>query len=97
MNITQDTRVVVSPDQVSCDLAGEAAILNLKTGVYYGLDPVGARIWSLLAQPTTVAAIRDTIIAEYDVTPERCEADIRDLLEKLAAEGLVRFDDAPVA
>ena len=29
-------------DQVSCDLGGEAALLHMNKGIYYGLDPVGA-------------------------------------------------------
>lgn len=86
-----ETVVQVSADQVSCDLAGEAAILNLESGTYYGLDPIGARIWNLIQEPRTVASIRDAIVAEYNVTPEQCERDLFDLLEKLEAEGLIRF------
>jgi hypothetical protein len=89
MTITPATRIVVSPDQVSCELAGEAAILNLKNSIYYGLDPVGARIWSFLQTPTTVGDIRDRIMQEYDVDPDRCEKALVDLLSTLAAEGLV--------
>jgi hypothetical protein len=89
VTITPGTRVVVSPDQVSCDLAGEAAILNLKNSIYDGLDPVGARIWSLLKTPTTVAVVRDQIVQEYDVDADRCEKELLDLLSTLAAEGLI--------
>jgi hypothetical protein len=81
--------IVAVKDQVSCNLAGEAAILNIKSGVYYGLDPVGARVWSLLEDPRTVDDIRSTIVDEYDVEPERCERDLIVLLEKLLAEGLI--------
>ena len=49
--ISDRSVVVATKDQVSCDLAGEAAILNIKSGVYYGLDPVGARIWTLMQEP----------------------------------------------
>jgi len=81
--------VQASPAQVSCDLGGEAAILNLDTGAYYGLDPVGARIWSFLSTPHTVSELRDTILSEYDVDAARCEADLVALLDSLAAAGLV--------
>jgi len=81
--------VQASPAQVSCDLGGEAAILNLDTGTYYGLDPVGARIWSCLSTPHTVAELRDRVLAEYDVDAARCEADLVALLDSLAAAGLV--------
>ena len=90
--ITPETRVVVSPDQVSCDLAGEAAILNLKNSLYYGLDPVGARIWNLMRTPTTVSALRDRILQEYDVDAARCEKELVTLLSTLAAEGLVEVE-----
>ena len=95
--ITSATKVVASNDQVSCDLAGEAAILNLKNSAYYGLDPVGARIWHLIQKPTTVAAVRDTIVEEYDVEPVRCERDLLDLLQKLGAEGLIEIQDETTA
>ena len=89
MIITAATSVVASKDQVFCDLAGEAAILSLKNSVYYGLDPVGARIWNLIQEPTPVGAVRDTIQQEYDVDTERCERDVIELLHRLAAEGLI--------
>ncbi|HVD92617.1 MAG TPA: PqqD family peptide modification chaperone [Vicinamibacterales bacterium] len=85
---------MASTDQVSCDLAGEAAILNLKNSVYYGLDTVGARIWTLVQEPITVGAVRDAMLREYDVEPERCERDLIDLLQKLAAEGLIAIKSA---
>lgn len=92
--LTTNSTIVAAKDQVSCDLGGEAAILNVKSGVYYGLDPVGARIWSLLQEPCSVQSIRDTIQAEYDVTAERCEQDILELLSKLEREGLVQIHAA---
>lgn len=91
--ISGSSVVVAAKDQVSCDLAGEAAILNIKSGLYYGLDPVGARIWSLMQEPRPVAEIQDAIAAEYDVEPERCALDLAELLQKLLAEGLIELQD----
>jgi len=89
--ISGQSIVVAAKDQVSCDLAGEAAILNIKNGVYYGLDPVGARIWNLVQEPRAVTEIQSAITSEYDVEPERCARDLFDLLEKLLAEGLIEL------
>jgi hypothetical protein len=89
--ITPQSIVVAAPDQVSSDLSGEAVILNLASGMYYGLDEVGARVWSLLQQPCAVAAIRDAILAEYEVEPERCERDLLALLADLEAAKLVEI------
>ncbi len=93
VQITSDTTVEVSKEQVSCDLDGEAAILNLKNGVYYSLDSVGARIWQLLQQPRTVDQIRTMVLEEYDVEPQRCERDLQELLQKLASEGLIEVKE----
>lgn len=38
------SRVRIRDDVLSRDLQGEAVILNLNTGLYFGLDPVGTRI-----------------------------------------------------
>jgi len=81
--------VVASKDQVSSELASEAVILDLKGGTYHGLNATGARIWTLLATPKSVGEIRDIILREYDVEPQRCERDLLCLLELLAAKGLV--------
>ncbi len=86
-----ESRVIASKDQVSCDLEGEAAILNLKNSVYYGLDPVGARVWQLIQEPMTLGQIHDILQAEYDVEAAQLEADIRDLVEQLAEQGLVEI------
>ena len=82
--------VVASPDQVSCSLGDEAAILNLNNTVYYGLDPVGSRVWHLLQKPKSVGELRDALLKEYDVEAERCESDLLDVLEKMWAEGLIQ-------
>ena len=89
--------VVAAKDQVSCDLDGEAAILNLKNGVYYGLDPVGAWIWNLIQKPRAVNEVRDALLKEYDVEPDRCERELLALLQELAAEGLIEVKDETAA
>jgi len=89
--------VSAARNQVSCHLAGEAAILHLGSGIYYSLDPVGARIWALLEQPTRVDRVRDTLLAEYDVDPARLESDLLSLLTQLAAERLIEIHAADAA
>ncbi len=90
--MTVNSIVRASANQVSCDLSGEAAILNLQTGTYYGLDPVGATIWKFIEQPRTVGSVRDWLLERYEVDAERCERDLFELLGELSAEGLVEVD-----
>jgi len=86
---TNQSRIVVAKDQVSCDVAGEAAVLNLNNGVYYGLDKVGARIWNLVQEPKTFAELRDAMLAEFEVEPAQLESDLRVLLDELAQQELI--------
>ncbi|HUA01888.1 MAG TPA: PqqD family peptide modification chaperone [Candidatus Aquilonibacter sp.] len=92
--LSLESIVAAAAEQVSCPLGDEAAILNLKNTVYYGLDPVGARIWNLLQQARRVSDLRDTLVEEYEVETVRCERDLLELLEKMRAEGLIQVRGA---
>ncbi|HTV60761.1 MAG TPA: PqqD family protein [Verrucomicrobiae bacterium] len=94
-NLSAKSIVVAASGQVSCALGEEAAILNIKSSVYYGLDPVGARVWSLLQEPRSVGEVRDAIVGEFAVEAGRCEKDLLDLLEKMRGEGLIEVRETP--
>ena len=91
--LSNDSIIVASKEQVSSELSGEAVILDLKSGVYYGLNEVGASIWTLLQQPKTVGEIQKAILEEYAVEPEQCDRDIHALLQDLAAQGLIEVQN----
>lgn len=92
-SLSADLCVVAARDQVSSDLGGEVAILDLRGGTYYGLDAVGARIWSLIQEPRTIEEIRDILVSEYEVESDRCESDLITLVQRLVEEGLVEVRD----
>ena len=87
--LRDDSIVTVSPRQISSAMGAEQAILQLDSGKYFGLNPVGARVWQLLATPRAVSEVLATLLAEYEVPAERCRADLIALLEKLRAAGLI--------
>lgn len=91
--LSLDCIVVAVKEQVSCALGEEAAILHMKNSVYYGLNPVGARVWNLLRQPRSVRELCDIIVDEYDVERGRCERDIFGLLEQMKNEGLLELSE----
>jgi hypothetical protein len=90
MPFTMSSLVVASDDQVSTAVGGEAVILGLRDGVYYGLDAVGFRVWTLLAEPVSVTALAAAVVAEFEVSPEQCERDLLALLADMEQRGLVR-------
>ena len=86
---TLDSRVRVAGDVLFQELQGEAVLLNLNSGMYLGLDPVGTRIWQLIVEHERLDEVARSIEAEFDVTREQCVADLLTLVAKLEGEGLV--------
>ena len=81
------------PDTVIAQtIAGETVILDLDAGLYFGLDPVGARIWELVAEGATLDAVAAQMVVEYDVARERVESDIDTLVTALLEKSLVVED-----
>ena len=91
--VSRDMTVAAAKGQVSSDLGGEVAILDLDSGIYYGLDEVGARIWELVQEPTAVEEVLATVVGEYDVELVRAERDVLALLQRLVDEGLAEVKD----
>ncbi len=87
--LTIRSHVVATKNQIGADLAGESVVLHLKNGVYYGLNTVGSRVWTLVQQPIRVQEIVGDLVSQYEVEPQHCEQDVLALIEKLVAEGLV--------
>jgi hypothetical protein len=89
--ISDSASIVAARDVLASEFDDELVLLDLRDGVYYGLEHVGARVWSLVQQPISVRAIGEAIVAEYDVDPTRCAHDLHALLTELAATGLVEI------
>lgn len=85
-----EDRFVASDDVVSREVGGEMVLLDLGSGQYFGLDPVGSRIWQLLTnEPCALAAICDVIEAEFDGARDQIEADIAALAQQLVEKQLI--------
>jgi hypothetical protein len=79
----------VSDQAIASAVADETVILHLGNGTYYGLDPIGARLWEAIQANEVPASIRDGLLSTYDVEPERLSEDLRALLGDLAANELI--------
>jgi hypothetical protein len=81
---------VTIPAQVMARQVGEeTVILDLASGTYFGLDPVGGRIWQSMSEGRTLAEVCAAMLAEYEVTPEDIERDVLRLAEELRAKQLI--------
>lgn len=64
----------------------ETVVLNLHTGKYHGLNPVGGRMLEVVNEAPTVREASELIAEEYGQDPAAIEADLvafcRDLLDR---------------
>lgn len=86
-------RVVVPPHVLLQQVGEESVLLDLKTECYFGLDPVGTRIWETLVKADNVEAAYQELLAGYDVDAERLRQDMETLIGKLAESGLLEIKD----
>lgn len=88
-------RFTASGEVVAREVNGEMVLLDLNSGQYFGLDPVGGRIWELLSEePRTLAELCDYIESEFDAPRERIEADLMTLAKQLQDQELIAADAA---
>ncbi len=92
-DLTDDTVVAAVSDQLTCDLSGEAAVLHLPDGLYYGLNETGAFLWDYLQKPIRVADLRKALLSEFDISEEAAGRDLVALLEELAQAQLIEVRD----
>jgi len=92
--ISLQTIVVAAPEQVSTRLEDETVLLELKKGMYYGLNAVGTLIWEMVQRPQTLEALYGAVLDQYNVDPETCKHDVLRLIEEMRVAGLVEIRSA---
>lgn len=89
MSDTLLSRWRTSDQAIANAVADETVILHLGSGTYFGLDPIGAKLWEALKHGAAPDSICEELLAEYEVDRPTLENDLRELLEELAANDLI--------
>ena len=93
LEISENAIISPTQGQISSELGDEAVILNLDSGVYYGLNEVGARVWELIQQPQSFSELLRVLLEEYDVSMEACRHDLTTMLLDLKSADLVEVSN----
>ncbi|HEY0836221.1 MAG TPA: PqqD family protein [Azospirillum sp.] len=90
-SIDRSARVHRVANVLSAEVDGEAVLMSIEKGFYFGLDDIGSDVWRRLEEPVGVAALAAALAEDYDGDPAVIEHDVLALLSDMAANGLVEL------
>jgi hypothetical protein len=93
VTIDRDTEIVQIQELVSAEIDEETVLMSVANGKYYGMDPIGSRIWALIAEPIKVSELCRVLLEEFEVEPAECEQDVLSFLNKLYGDSLIKAVD----
>ncbi len=92
MILPNDT-IEANPDLMMADLEGEAVLLDMESGRYFGLNEVGTSVWVLIKEPRTVSEILQVLKHEYKVDELQLQQDVMAFLEAMNARQLIQVGE----
>lgn len=90
MSLSLEQKITRHPDMLSAEIGGEAVMMSIEKGAYFGLNPIATRIWDLIDQPRSIAELIETITAEYEVSGQQCAADVQEFVADMIKRGLAQ-------
>ncbi len=87
--LSGSTTITAVPGLASANLGGESVVLNPESGHYYGLNEVAARILELVQTPTSLDAVVDALLKEYEVEHSALRTDVETFVTQMSTKGLV--------
>ena len=91
--LTLKTKVIIPKDVLFHKVGEEMVLLNLVNGKYFSLDDVGADIWSLIVEKGDLDAVHQSLLQQYEVTPQSLEQDLLELAGRLVENELLQIVD----
>ncbi|MES2044130.1 MAG: PqqD family peptide modification chaperone [Pseudomonadota bacterium] len=90
MTLAADTILSRSGTALSTEVDGEAVLIGIETGRYYGLDSIGTAIWNRIEEPCRFDALCAGLIEDFDGDPAVIEQETRAFVDMLVERDLVR-------
>ncbi|MEA5005817.1 MAG: PqqD family protein [Rikenellaceae bacterium] len=68
-------------------------MMHIEKGKYFGLNPVGKRIWELIEKPKSLEEIVGQLTEEYNVPEGQCAKEVVTFLEMAIRHDIVKIDE----
>jgi hypothetical protein len=92
--VGEDKMVRRIGEMIETEVDGELVALHIDNGTCYGFNGTATRIWAMIEQPKRFSELKEELLREFEVDPATCEAQLSELLDELAADGLVEIRPA---
>ena len=83
----------ITSDVLLSNVDDGAVLLHAKRGVYFGLNPVGSEIWTMLTQGLSSSDCVAQLIASYEIDETTAKQDYEELIMELLEQGLIKLDE----
>ncbi|MBI1883848.1 MAG: PqqD family protein [Chlamydiae bacterium] len=83
-------RLVHRDDLFTTKIDDETVMLDEASGCYFGLNPVGTKIWELLEKPISLQDLLSQLTQCYTIGPEQCKQETGTFLNMLNAHHLLK-------
>ena len=87
--LTRNAFLKIPEQVVTRQVGDETVLLNLESGTYFGLDPVGSRFLELLQAEVELTTVIARMLEEFEVTEAQLEADLVRLADEMLTSGLL--------
>lgn len=91
MSISLNTTVSQIKDIVATDIDGDVVMMSIENGAYYGLDPIGSRIWEMIGTPCKVSDLIERLMEEFEVDRPTCEKGVFNFLNDIQKFKLIQI------
>lgn len=92
-SVSESSRVVAVENLALADLGDESVVLDVNSGVYFGLNTVGAFIIERISSPTRVSVLLEAIADNFDARQEVLTKDTLDFLSRMQDANLIKVVD----
>lgn len=92
MTLNSNSRLKRNPDIISADMKGETVMMSITTGKYHSVNPIGAKIWEMIHEPTSVNQIVIQLTEEYEIDAETCEKEVIAFLNDSMVADLIQLE-----
>ena len=91
--ITLETRLMHTPDILTSEVDGELVMMDVDSGTYFNLDPIGTDIWRRLESPASISELCAALQRDYDTDAATIQRDVQAFAGDMLKKGLLRLAD----